>query len=399
MQQLYEMSTNFLYSFNEITADSPQVTEADPQVYLLGLRFQLDKTHSKRFVNEQISRFLSNVAWFHYRKHFYPIVQQETLKEITTDGGWGCMIRAGQMMLFVALLKHSHPEKFQLKSPFDGNCLKILRLNFFEGMSAQGLQKLAKSGQGGIPGSRPATDLGTFALQNFVRQAKTHYQLQEGSWFRPTTFLLGLKRLVKPRKDLKRFRVFNCFENIIYFESLCKKAFDSFELDSLKSWQEAVELLLQRDWDNQVLMSICTMLGIESMDPRYKLFLKGLLDVDSFVGMIGGHNQRAYYFLGYRGDLEFLYLDPHYVKRALPSLDDDATVRQQYFSKTFMTISYAKLSSSVCVSYLLKGKQDFARLWKALQELEALYKDDFFLAYFLGKKETELGDDDIIILD
>nr|AAO39081.1 autophagy protein 4 [Dictyostelium discoideum] len=55
------------------------------------------------------SGFLSDVAsmiWFSYRKDFPPIENTN----ITTDIGWGCMLRTGQMILARALIKHLYKE-------------------------------------------------------------------------------------------------------------------------------------------------------------------------------------------------------------------------------------------------------------------------------------------------
>ena len=54
-------------------------------------------THIKHFVEH----FLT-ITWLTYRKNFPPIEGTQ----ITTDCGWGCMVRSGQMMLATALNYH-----------------------------------------------------------------------------------------------------------------------------------------------------------------------------------------------------------------------------------------------------------------------------------------------------
>ena len=53
--------------------------------------------------------------WLTYRKGFCPLLEGQVLppaishrklKHKTTDAGWGCMIRAGQMILANALIRH-----------------------------------------------------------------------------------------------------------------------------------------------------------------------------------------------------------------------------------------------------------------------------------------------------
>ncbi|CAK9300755.1 unnamed protein product [Gordionus sp. m RMFG-2023] len=77
--------------------DYPEILNSDEAIWILGKCYQpnLDREALK---NELISKF-----WFTYRKNFVPINQNTYL---TTDAGWGCMIRSGQMMLAEALTRY-----------------------------------------------------------------------------------------------------------------------------------------------------------------------------------------------------------------------------------------------------------------------------------------------------
>lgn len=401
MQFIYEKSTNIRYSIIELISQTPEVSEEKQSIFLLGTLFCCDAKHSIKHINAQIARFLSNVAWFSYRKHLDPIICQEPMREITNDSGWGCMIRAGQMCLYMTILKLKNPEKFGVKSSqADNKSFAILRSFFVEktnlklkkSKSDESLnkQKLEK---------KRNSEIGIFALQNFVKTAREKYNLKEGSWFRPTTFLLSLKKLLKKAPELSELRVQNVFENCFYLKDLCKKAFNNFESESIKSVEEAVELLGSKEWDNSVMLNVCTMLGLGNIDVKYRAFLKGLVEVESFVGMLGGCKQRAYYFVGHGGDLDFYYLDPHYVRCSLENFEDDKVLKEEYFEKTFMCMNYLKLSSSLAVCYLLKNKGDFRKFWAVLKSLEEIYQDDYFMAYFLEQDNTELEEGDVIILD
>lgn len=59
-------------------------------------------TNHNQLVNEVLQKN-SNIAWFTYRKGFSPLYGSKS----TTDAGWGCMIRTGQMLLHEALLRHT----------------------------------------------------------------------------------------------------------------------------------------------------------------------------------------------------------------------------------------------------------------------------------------------------
>ena len=55
--------------------------------------------------HEKLLNQLKNIPWFSYRKDFDQIVDEDNI--YTSDAGWGCMIRASQMILAQGLCKLS----------------------------------------------------------------------------------------------------------------------------------------------------------------------------------------------------------------------------------------------------------------------------------------------------
>nr|XP_045620053.1 cysteine protease ATG4D-like [Procambarus clarkii]XP_045620054.1 cysteine protease ATG4D-like [Procambarus clarkii]XP_045620055.1 cysteine protease ATG4D-like [Procambarus clarkii]XP_045620056.1 cysteine protease ATG4D-like [Procambarus clarkii]XP_045620057.1 cysteine protease ATG4D-like [Procambarus clarkii] len=82
----------------------------DSPVYLLGCVYHKclgeDEENSEEEVErhgmEAFKRHFHSLVWCTYRRQF-PTLQDSTL---TTDCGWGCMLRTGQMMLAHALIRH-----------------------------------------------------------------------------------------------------------------------------------------------------------------------------------------------------------------------------------------------------------------------------------------------------
>lgn len=61
-----------------------------------------DKKSCCLYAYEKLKQDFYSRIWFTYRKDFPPILNTN----FTTDVGWGCMIRSGQMILAQALLSH-----------------------------------------------------------------------------------------------------------------------------------------------------------------------------------------------------------------------------------------------------------------------------------------------------
>ena len=72
-----------------------------------------------------------------------------------------------------------------------------------------------------------------------------------------------------------------------------------------------------------MFVSIPVRLGLTSIQPEYLDCLKRVFDLDQTVGIAGGQEYKAIYFVGIINpqskDPKLIYLDPHFVQDALPS--------------------------------------------------------------------------------
>lgn len=64
------------------------------------------RPHSEQSYGSFLKTFSQRV-YFSYRKQFEPFTASRTGDLLTSDGGWGCMIRCAQMLLAQTLLVHT----------------------------------------------------------------------------------------------------------------------------------------------------------------------------------------------------------------------------------------------------------------------------------------------------
>ena len=74
--------------------DKPDYPETDNPVWMLGQQY------SARYDLPELRELVTSRPWLSYRKEF-PAIGESGL---TSDQGWGCMLRCGQMVLAGALL-------------------------------------------------------------------------------------------------------------------------------------------------------------------------------------------------------------------------------------------------------------------------------------------------------
>jgi hypothetical protein len=81
-----------------------------------------------------------------------------------------------------------------------------------------------------------------------------------------------------------------------------------------------------------------------------------LLDCEYSIGMIGGKNKKAYYFVG-RADYDYLLLDPHRVQAATNSKNIFDNLNT-YFCKHTRRVAPTSISSQVTLAFYLRDLQD-----------------------------------------
>ncbi|GAB0086346.1 Cysteine protease [Sergentomyia squamirostris] len=274
---------------------------------------------------ELIRRDITTRIWCTYRRGFLAIGGSSPHK-ITSDKGWGCMLRCGQMLLAQSLLDlHLGRDWFWTPETRDPTYLKII--NRFE------------------DNRKSPFSIHQIALMGNSEDKKV------GEWFGPNTVAQVLKKLLK-YDEWTSLNIHIALDNIIYLDDIQELCFEAAD----KSWKP-------------LLLIIPLRLGINEINPIYIDGLKRCFEINRNVGMIGGKPNQALYFIGYVGD-EVLYLDPHTTQRSgtvgeknsSEEIEMDETFHQKFASR----IPFVQMDPSLAVCFLCRTQLEFDELYSRL---------------------------------
>jgi hypothetical protein len=105
------------------------------------------------------------------------------------------------------------------------------------------------------------------------------------------------------------------------------------------------------------------------------------------VGIAGGKDFSALYFVGLTETDELLYLDPHYVHESIPSkmfCDDDFMVtkadKQYHCRNKIKSLKLDKMCTSVAIGFYIRGKDHFEDFKTLITKLSR-EEDSIFSVY------------------
>ncbi|KAI8915179.1 hypothetical protein DFJ77DRAFT_461573 [Powellomyces hirtus] len=301
--------TNFFYTTSGRFRPSTQSgTEPKGPITFLGVSYP--NFSDPAFFEDFRSRF-----WMTYRKAYPPIKPSH----YTSDSGWGCMLRSGQMMLANALTMHHLGRDWRLSSDEDSRLERVYIKTVSLFMDS------------------PAAP---FSIHRIALLGK-QYGKNIGEWFGPTTISHVLKALVADQKEAP-ITVHVATDGVVYI--------DSVKADCAKG-----------DAWAPVLILIPLMLGVHEMNPIYHESLKACFEFTQCTGIAGGRPNSSFFFVGTADD-SVLYLDPHVLRPAV-EIGDVASCKQQDFASfhcdTVKTLTLRTLDPSLVLSFFCRDRQDF----------------------------------------
>ncbi|XP_013419384.1 uncharacterized protein LOC106180057 [Lingula anatina] len=317
----------------------------------VGFETETDKQHPpdiELFKQDFISRI-----WFTYRRGFPTI----SGSQFTTDCGWGCMLRSGQMMLAQALIMHFLGRDWNLflASPsreHDTFHRQIIRW-FGDCLSK----------------NTP------FSVHRLVQLGKDSGKMP-GDWYGPASVAhiikIAMENAFEFNPILGQVCVYVSQDSTVYKQDiidLCTKrpraeTFNSST--SLEHSYQETEGASEDHW-RAVIILIPVRLGGEILNHIYTPCIQSCLAYDMCIGVIGGKPKHSLYFVGFQ-DEKLIHLDPHYCQDVVNVVTDNNFPIQSFHCVTPRKMSFSKMDPSCTIGFYCRTRQDFEQFFVHAKE-------------------------------
>jgi len=344
-------------------------------IFMLGTCYQCDSSIAQFHLIDNdnapsnnywphVSTFLrkfGNIIWFSYRKDFPPLGPAQ----ITSDIGWGCMLRTGQMILAQCLIFHYLGRDWHLSSqdiyaPFS-QYRQILRLF----TDAPGI-------------SYP------FSIHNIVMKNKSRGRTQKESnaykgeeWFAPTVISRVLRSLVH-RLGPDTLSMYVPNDGVVYVDKVTQICTHpkpkeksgvraNISMGSGPPVQNVDEnFQVEVEAWNSLLILVPLRLGVDKINPLYYKSLLACLRFPQSLGIIGGKPKQSFYFVGAQ-DEHLIYLDPHIVHESI-RIDQDFS-DETYHCAVPQKMHVSDVDPSLAIGFYCHNKLDFIDLCAHIKKM------------------------------
>lgn len=310
----------------------------DP-VWILGKKYDALKEL------EEIRKDIRSRLWFSYRKGFVPIGDTG----ITSDKGWGCMLRCGQMVLAQALYFLRLGREW-MWTPLTCNevYLKILQLFEDERCAPYSIHQIALTGKS---------------------EGK-----QVAEWFGPNTIAQVLKKLTT--WDEKNSLVIHVALDNLLVTSEIKRLCQGTSKSNKDSFREGISRdrsqfrEMNKTWKPLILI-IPLRLGITDINPIYLNAFKACFTFQQSLGIIGGKPNHALYFIGCVGN-DVIFLDPHTTQPSghvgFKKTEQERKLDRTYHCEFASRLHILQMDPSVAVCFLCRSEKEFDSLCQLIKE-------------------------------
>ncbi|XP_069474226.1 cysteine protease ATG4B isoform X2 [Ambystoma mexicanum] len=268
----------------------------------------------------------------------------------TSDAGWGCMLRCGQMIFAQALVcRHLGREwRWRKDCREKDGYFNVLNAFIDKKDSCYSIHQIAQMGVG---------------------EGKSI-----GQWYGPNTVAQVLKKLTL-FDSWSHLTVHIAMDNTVVIDVIKRMCAQDHPCDVVGTPNNGfvcegdMDMVLK--WKPLVLL-IPLRLGLSEINKGYIETLKHCLMLPQSLGVIGGKPNSAHYFIGYVGE-ELIYLDPH-TTQPMVELSEDGLISDDSFHCQHppCRMQISELDPSIAVGFFCNTERDFDEWCQHIRKMAQL---------------------------
>ncbi|CDW56356.1 Leucine rich repeat containing protein 6 [Trichuris trichiura] len=333
----------------------------------------------------------SSRIWLSYRFGFERIAGTH----MTSDCGWGCTLRSGQMLLAETLMRHYLNEdrwrpltNCESAEQHEEKLYRSIVAEFADckeaAFSIHKLVELSRRLFDKKPGSRHGPASTSLLLQAAVEESNIPslpntlavYVVRDGVLLIDELEVLGYGMNRKQSSSMgqlhQKAKMSSVEQLIIGRQRRCtdpaigrSKSEMNLRLDDLPGLSHVFDESLS--WVKSVLVLVSLHLGGERFNSVYIDHLKKVLSMKFCVGIIGGRASRAMYYVGWHRDY-LICMDPHYSQRALRK---NATSFPSCHCKWPKKLLFGKMDPNCTIGFYVRNRHELQEFLAEASEVSA----------------------------
>ena len=330
-----------------------------------------NKTYSINEI-EKLSHKLNKIIYFCYRSKMPPIKIEKSKKYFTSDSGWGCMIRCGQMIFARAIYKFLKSKKIITEEAIPKTLYYFIEAPFeFDEYPPNFCCVFNKFMHLYFEIEKTFIDIKyCYAPFNIMSNCLLGeiYDKYPGEYFSDINMCMNFVTLNDFFDIFPDLKIFS-FQSSFILSKIISNCFKKIENIDNNINNKNIYTYENKQYimEKNGLIFISVRLGLNKITEEYYSSIIEIFNCKECIGIIGGKNNKAYYFIGCDCQRDVLfYLDPHTTKNCVYKLDENSLF-ENYLNKTVYEISLKNMSAAFTIGFLFRNFQEFEHLINFLQ--------------------------------